>query len=235
MKKCLLYTVVVMGIALAACDSPGGNGGNTTPEIKGTTLVCLGDSLTAGYGATKPGQDDLTKSYPAYLQTKVNLPVINAGISGNTTAQGLARVDLDVLSRDPHITVILLGANDFFQGVSIAQTKSNLQNIISKIDEEGRKIYVAKFFTDAIALEMAENNAIPEDDMLAALSEYSDMYNALAESKNVTLIEDIWQGVWGIHMSDFVHPNAEGYAVMADNIFNALKPYLQKNGFVKAN
>ena len=65
------------------------------------------------------------------------------------------------------------------------------------------------------------------------IKQYDIMFNTLASLSNVTLIEDIWQGVWGINMSDAIHPDAAGYEIMADNIFNVLKPYLETNNLLK--
>ena len=65
------------------------------------------------------------------------------------------------------------------------------------------------------------------------INQYDNMYDTLASSNNVVLIDDIWDGVWGIHMSDNVHPNARGYEIMANNYFNVLHPYLQENNLIK--
>jgi len=234
MKKHMLFSLsitgLVIGFSLTGCD-------NGVAEKKyNPTMVCLGDSLTAGYGATVPKADDKTKSYPAYLQNKVNIPVINAGVSGNTTSQALARINTDVLSQNPQIVIILLGANDLLQWVNIADTEYSLQEIISKINNGNRKIYLAKFYTDEIGLEIGKSmgaGLLPEEAVLSLINDYNTMFNTLASSNNVTLIEDIWDGVWGVNMSDEYHPNAAGYETMAGNIFKAIQPYLQAYGFLK--
>jgi acyl-CoA thioesterase-1 len=225
----LFCIIGLMGfLTLNGCDN-GSIGGNT-----GASVVCLGDSLTAGYGAAHPGVDDKTKSYPAYLQNKINIPVVNAGISGNTTAMALSRVNADVLIKDPLIVIIELGANDLFQGISLADTKNNLQKIIDSINDGNRKIYVAKFYTEEVARAMANELDIGSYAMQTLLiTQYNAMFNALASSNDVELIEDIWSGVWGIHMSDAVHPNAAGYEIMADNYYKVMEPYLRANSLVK--
>jgi acyl-CoA thioesterase-1 len=200
----------------------------------GTTLVCLGNSLTAGYGATTPSVDNKSKSYPAYLQNKINIPVINAGVSGDTTSQGLSRVNSDVLSENPQIVIIELGANDLFQGIPITTTRKNLQNIIDMVNNGIRKIYIAKFYTETVARSMAVNLGINDYTIQTMLiNQYDNMYSTLASSNNVVLIDDIWDGVWGIHMSDNVHPNATGYEIMANNYFKVLQPYLEENNLIK--
>ena len=197
------------------------------------TIVCLGDSLTAGYGATTPGLDDKSKSYPVFLQNMVTIPVINAGVSGNTTSQGLSRVDTEVISKNPIIVIINLGANDLFRGIFLSATQDNLQTIINKLNNGYRKIYLTKFYTEAIAREMASTIGISDYSLQTnIINQYDNMYNSLALSENVILIDDIWNGVWGIHMSDAIHPNALGYEIMANNYFNILQPYLEENNLI---
>ena len=233
MKNKILYTVIILVLTLSflltSC--------NNEIEEKGTTIVCLGDSLTAGYGATTPGVDDKSKSYPFFLQSKVNLPVVNAGVSGDTSAHGLARVNKDVLSHDPQIVIILLGANDFFSNLlnptPVVTTKNNLLEIIKKVNNGIREIYLVKFYTPAVALELGSSNGIPNELVQDLINQYDAMFNSLASEKNVTLIEDIWSGIYGVHMSDQVHPNAAGYEIMANLIFNAMEPYLKSGGYLK--
>jgi len=222
-----LPVVCVFFVILAGCS----NGSTNYPD---GTVVCLGDSLTEGYGAVTPGVVDKSKSYPVFLQNKVNIPVINAGVSGNTSAQGLARVNADVLSKNPKIIVIILGANDLGHRIPAATTKDNLQNIIDKVDNGDRKIYLAKFYTEAVARALANTFGLTDYAFQTALiSEYDDLFNTLASENNLTLIEDIWNGVWGVNMSDPVHPDAKGYEIMANNIFRVLQPYLLDNDLLK--
>jgi acyl-CoA thioesterase-1 len=221
---------IIIILCFTSCDN------GSTNNDQGITLVCLGNSLTAGYGATTPGIDNKLKSYPAYLQNKINIPVINAGVSGDTSFQGLSRVNSDVLSKYPWIVIIELGANDVFQRIPIANTKENLQSIIDMVDNGKRKIYIAKFYTETVARAVIAGNGISDYDTQTTLIKlYDNMYNTLASSNNVVLIEDIWDGVWGIHMSDDFHPNAKGYEIMADNYFNVLQPYLQENNLTENN
>jgi acyl-CoA thioesterase-1 len=81
--------------------------------------------VTAGTGITVTGIDNKSKAWPAVLQNKVNIPVINAGVSGDTTAQGLARVDRDVLSKNPKIVIIVLGGNDNGQRIPVDITNGS--------------------------------------------------------------------------------------------------------------
>jgi len=229
-KFIAITIIIVLVMAVLGCD----NGStNENDNGKNITLVCLGDSLTAGYGAAKPSEVDKSKSYPAYLQKKTGInTVINAGVSGDTTAQALARVDSDVLSHKPDIVIILLGANDFFDflHIPVSTTQSNLQTIINNVDNGNRKIYLAKFYTDEVAASFSDIFPIPIPSIIIDLyvNQYDNMFNTLAASSdNIEIIEDIWNGVWGKHMSDFIHPDAEGYEIMADNIYKVMEPYLQ--------
>jgi len=230
MKKLFVTILLIFIFMLMACIA--GKGGSTLKKT--SPLVCLGNSLTAGHGATVPGVDGREKSYPAFLQGKINIPVVNAGVSGNTSEQGLSRVEEDVLSKKPQIVIIELGANDLLQRIPVSITQKNLQSIIGMINDGSRKIYLAKFYTEKIAMAMVTLLQITDRDEQAALiDQYEDMFNTLAISNNVELIDDIWAEVWGIHMSDSMHPNEKGYEKMAENYFRVLKPYLQANNLLK--
>ena len=234
MRKRILGAAAILLFWLVSCDNGSLGNSDVDQGDEENTLVCLGDSLTAGYGAGVPGEDDKTKSYPAHLRKKVNIPVVNAGVSGDTTALGLARLREDVLSKNPRIVIIELGANDLFQGVSLTTTANNLRSIINLVSGEKRKIYVAKFYTEKVAREMLRWANITDSNVQNLLiAQYDTMFGSLAVGGGVEIIEDIWSGVWGIHMSDIVHPNGKGYEIMAENYFTALEPYLRAEGLLK--
>ncbi|MDR0569158.1 MAG: GDSL-type esterase/lipase family protein [Spirochaetaceae bacterium] len=238
MKKSV---AVSAGVILCAMIGFGAGGCNTedpepsaTAGSEGAALVCLGDSLTAGYGASVSGEDDPSKSYPAYLQKKVTIPVVNAGVSGDTTADALARINRDALAKNPRIVIIELGGNDLFQGVSPATTKKNLQRIISGLNDGKRKLYLAKFYTEAVAKDMLRDTGITDSSIQNALiAQYDALFQALAQENRIELITDIWKGVWKQNMSDTLHPNAKGYEIMAETYFQALQPYLTSYNFLK--
>jgi len=233
----ILALTLVWGITSCASNGAATSGSSPVQE----TIVCLGDSLTSGYNATTLGKDDKKKAWPAVLQNKVNIPVINAGVGGNNTAQGLARVKRDVLSKNPRIVIIELGGNDWLQTIPMDTIKDNLQKIIDMVNDGNRKIYLVTFtfpkmnepynltawdgkkrYTATFTPEMYE--------------QYKNMYIALASSNNIEFIEDIGDGVFVAKeyiSADNMHPNAKGYEIMADNIFKALKPYLEANNLLK--
>jgi acyl-CoA thioesterase-1 len=205
----------------------------TVDEYPDGSLVCFGDSLTAGYGASVPQVDDKTKSYPAFLQAKVTLPVVNSGVSGDTTGGAYGRVSSDVLAKNPKIVVVELGANDLFQLVPAATTKSNFESILTAIKNNNNpKIYLAKFYTEEIARSLLANEGISNTVMQdAIISGYDTIFSELSADYNAELITTIWDDVWGVDMSDQIHPNAVGYEKMADNYFEAMRGYLVEKGF----
>jgi acyl-CoA thioesterase-1 len=217
MKNKLVFVLwVVFSIVFMACATTSGStSGSTSVE---ETIVCLGDSLTSGMSATVVGKDDKSKSWPAFLQNKVNIPVINAGVSGDTTAKGLARVKKDVLSKNPRIVIVVLGINDAFQKVPLARTKNNLQKIIDMVNDGSRKIYLARWYFDWN-------------------SQVEDMFVSLASSNDIELTENFsdWDDLWKEEniSADGGHPNAKGQEIVAGNIFEALKPYLEANNLLR--
>ena len=193
---------------------------------EGKPIVCFGDSLTEGYGAGGLGTVDRSRSYPAFLQRKVNMPVVNSGISGDTTADALFRLERDVLSKDPQMVIILLGANDFFQRRPMQRAKADLQQIINRTREEDRIIYLASFLGDSEWESYILNSVagIFLSEYAALLPQYRRMFDELlSENRDVYFIPNIWTGVWRTHMSDPIHPNASGYERIAETIFEAIR------------
>jgi acyl-CoA thioesterase-1 len=216
---CLLIVLCVF----LGCDTISGTD-NRDDVYDHRPIVCFGDSLTDGDGAPD-GQ-----SYPDYLQQQIRVDVINAGVSGDTTAGGLARLNRDVLSKDPQIVIIEFGANDLSKGVTIGQLKSNLEQMITQIndDNRNRKIFIADWLPDSDSIAL-----------LGGLSnftrEYRSMLDSLEKISNVEIVDDIFKGIFGdpALMSDPLHPNSKGYKIMADNYLKAIRPYLQANKLLK--
>ena len=183
---------------LAAC------GGDEPVILSGENIICFGDSRTYGTGAAR------NKSYPAQLSAMIGKPLINAGIPGNTTADGLERLDTDVLAKSPRIVLITLGGNDLKNGVRQDAAFMNLKTIINAIQAKGGLVILGgvKFlFLD---------------------KGYGEMYKRLAKETDIILIPDILSGLIGKdkYMSDPIHPNAAGYEIMATKFKKAIEPYL---------
>lgn len=172
----------------------------------GTAVIAFGDSLTAGYGA-QPGED-----YPTVLSRLIHVPVINAGVSGDTTESALARIDSDVLTKDPRIVVVGLGGNDFLRGVPIATTEANLRTIVRKIESANAMVVLLAFRFPSLT----EN--------------YEEMYGRVGKDSGCLVIKGVLSGILtdASLKSDAIHPNARGYAKMADRIASPVNKLIRK-------
>jgi acyl-CoA thioesterase-1 len=182
------------------------------------TAIFFGDSLTAGYGLEDPAAD----AYPAVIQKKITdarLPwrVVNAGLSGETTAGGLRRVDW-ILRQPVDVFVLALGGNDGLRGIDPALTRANLQGIIDKVKakDPAAKIVLAG---------MMMPPSMGEDYARA----FRDLYPALAEKNGIVLVPFLLEGVGGspeLNQADGIHPTAKGHAMVAETVWKALKSFL---------
>lgn len=122
---------------------------------RGSSVIAFGDSLTAGFGASA-GED-----YPSRLSTRSGIPIVNAGVSGDTTEKALERIDADVLARDPRVVIVGLGGNDFLQGVAIA-TEESLRR-----DVEAERAAVVRFRVGAERAAVALGHPLGEIEAVA--------------------------------------------------------------------
>ncbi len=181
------------------------------------TILVLGDSLSAGYGL------DRSQAYPALLAQKLNAAgqpceVINAGVSGDTTAGGLRRLP-NYLRRNIDVLVLELGINDAFRGVPISQMQENLQAIIDKTRQRNPNV--------AIVLTGMQ---IPQFASDAYLREFGAMYGELARKNNAALVPYLLEGVGGdpaLNLPDRIHPNAAGQRILAENVWRVLEPVVR--------
>jgi acyl-CoA thioesterase-1 len=173
---------------------------------RGANIIAFGDSLTAGYGAS-PGQD-----YPSRLSNLIAAPVVNAGVSGDTTEAALARIDADVLAHDPRIVLVGLGGNDFLHGVPISTTEANLRMIIRKIEEAGAMVVLIGFRFPSLT------------------ADYEKMYETVASEERCLFIANVLRGILTEPKlkSDEIHPNASGYQLMADRIAGPCRKLIRK-------
>jgi len=191
---------------------------NTNTEDKKTNkkILFFGDSLTAGY------QLNEEESFPSLIQEKINsagLPfeVINAGLSGETTAGGLNRIDW-VLNQNIDIFVLELGANDVLRGFDLSSTESNLEGIIEKVIKKDKDIEII------LAGMLAPPNMGKEYG-----EQFKSMFEQIANKYDIDLVPFLLQDVAGIpelNLPDGVHPNAEGQKVVMKNVWAVLKEYL---------
>jgi len=162
----------------------------------GKHIIAFGDSLVAGKGASA-GHD-----FVSLLSNRLGVPIINAGVSGDTTGSALARVDRDVLARDPRVVIVLLGGNDFLRRAPITETFANLGSIVERVRQHGAAVVLAGVSVGVLS------------------DPYRAEYEALAERTSSVLVPDILHGIIGHAdlMSDTIHPNDRGYTIVADRL-----------------
>lgn len=200
------------------------SGTNVQEEVPGTagedeqkTILIFGNSLTAGYGL------DPEQGFPARIQERVDAAgldyeVINAGLSGETSAGGLNRIDW-LLRRPPDVFVLELGANDGLRGVAIESTRENLQAIIDKVREVNPDVEVV-----IAGMQVPPNLGARYTEAFGAL------FPELAQANDAALIPFLLDGVAGdpsLNLPDGIHPTAEGYEIVAENVWETLEPVLR--------
>lgn len=197
----------LLAAALTACSK-------TAPHAalpEGSTILALGDSLTAGYGA------DAEAAYPAVLAGLTGWQIINGGVSGNTSAQALARLPA-LMRRQPQLVLVSIGGNDFLRKVPEADTRSNIRQIVQQIKAAGvpAVLVAVPYFTTGA--------------LFGRLSEHP-MYEELAAELNVPLLKGAWAEVLGDKKlkSDQIHANAQGYRVFAEKMW----AFLKQQGFAR--
>lgn len=197
MKRAALS--LLFGCLLAACGGPPPN-----LDSPGHTIVCLGDSITAGVGAAPE------ESYPARLAERLGRPVVNAGVSGDTAAQGLARVP-DVLAQDPWLVIVELGGNDLLRQVPIEETETSLRAVVERL-------LAARVLPVLVEVRGPFGHR------------YRDLFARLHHDYKAPLVD----GVLGDILtdpslkSDEVHPNAAGYRKLAEGVAEEIEPLIAK-------
>jgi acyl-CoA thioesterase-1 len=184
-------------------------------ERNGATVVFLGDSLTAGFGV------DEDQAYPALVaaalaERGIAARVVNAGVSGDTSAGGLARIDW-LLRQRPDLLVVELGANDALRGQPLAGIESNLRAIVAKATAAGATVLL-------VGMQIPTNYG-PE-----YTAGFRDLYPRLAKETNVALLPFLLEGVAArpeLNQGDGIHPNPEGHKRVAATVLAALEPLLR--------
>jgi acyl-CoA thioesterase-1 len=223
-----LRLVVLVCLLLAACNRgtpappqrgaapapPQAPAGPASPDDSGRPkVVVLGDSLTAGYGLLE------SQSFPALLQQKLDeegygWEVVNAGISGDTSAAGVQRLDWALGQGDVRILILELGANDGLRGLQISEMRKNLATIIERAQEK------------RIAVLLAGMEAPPNFGPEYTVS-FRQVYRDLAKEYKVAFLPFLLDRVAGnaaLNQSDGIHPNVEGTRIVAETVWTLLKP-----------
>ena len=177
-------------------------------------VVVLGDSLTAGLGLP------VDEAYPALLQQKITaagypFEVVNAGVSGDTTAGGLRRLDW-VLDGDVRVLIVALGGNDALRGLSPREMANNLRAIIERAKRRGIRVLLAGM-------------EAPRNFGREYTTAFQNAFREVARDERVAFIPFLLEGVAGradLNQADGIHPNSHGAAIVADTVWRALQPML---------
>jgi len=212
-----------LGPALAAmlflARSPAALGADPAADSRiASKIVVLGDSLAAGLGV------DLSEAFPSLLQGKIEAAgypdrVVNAGVSGDTSADGLGRIDW-LLKQRIDVLILELGGNDGLRGLPPSSTQANLQAIIDRVKRKYPKALIL-----IAGMQMPPNMGEEYD------GAFRKLYPDLAAANHAALIPFLLEGVGGkpeLNQPDQIHPNVEGHKIVADNVWKVLYPLLQK-------
>ena len=184
------------------------------------TITFFGDSITAGYGLSDPRN----QSFPSLLKRRLEAAgydynIINEGVSGDTSSTGLLRVDR-VLTKRTDVFVIELGANDFIRGLVAETTSKNLQQIINKVKQKLPE-------AEILLLGLALPQWVQGERVLA----FRNLFTDLAKKNNIAIVPDLLEGVLGMqqfNIYDGVHPNEQGYKIIAGNVWPVLTSLVNK-------
>jgi len=183
------------------------------------TILCFGDSITAGYGL-----DDVTDAFPGVIQQKIDslgldYTVVNSGVSGETTAGGRGRIDW-ILNQKVDIFILELGANDGLRGVNLVETTMNLQAIIDAVKAKSSKTKI-----------VLAGMQLPPNMGQEYTRDFKQIFMNIAEKNEIELIPFILEEVGGIadlNQKDGIHPTVEGHKLVANTVWKTLEPLLEK-------
>jgi len=230
MRRSILGVLLLAGIF--ACDSIDSKKQTATTEKaievaaasepaedKRKVILFYGNSITAGYGL------DISEAFPAVIQERLDslgyeYYVINAGLSGETSAGGLSRIDW-VLKTPVDIFSLELGGNDGLRGISLDETERNLSQIIEKVKQSNPQVKI-----------IVAGMQIPPNMGQEYTDRFKGIFPMLAEKHNTALIPFILEGVGGIpelNLPDGIHPTPEGHKMLADNVWAVLKPIIDED------
>ncbi len=215
MVVCLSFLLVLF---LTPMHIRAGESSAPPASAEAPAILFFGDSITAGYGLGKK------QAFPALIEQKIDsqgwaFKVVNAGLSGETTAAGLRRIDW-VLQRKVDFMVLELGANDGLRGIPLGTTRENLQAIIERAKKKYPQMQIV------IAGMRIPPNLGPE-----YTAEFKGLFPALAKENAAALIPFLLEGVGGVpelNLPDGIHPTSQGHKIVAENVWKVLEPLLAK-------
>jgi acyl-CoA thioesterase-1 len=205
---------VLVLVAIPVLAAEGADGEGVSPR---RTLLVLGDSLAAGYGV------DESEAFPALLRKKIEsaglgFEVVNAGVSGDTTAGGLRRLNW-LLRRPVDVVLVELGGNDGLRGLPPDATRSNLVAIVDGVRRKNPKVRVV-----LAGMQMPPN--LGED----YGRRFAGIFPEVARDKGLVLVPHLLEGVGGrpeLNLPDQIHPTPAGHVLVASNVWQVLKPVLE--------
>jgi len=192
------------------------NSFDTVKNLKagvGKQVIVLGDSIASGYGVAA------AEAFPSILSQQLGLPILNRGVSGDTTAAALIRLKTEVIAAEPWLVIVELGGNDFLQKIPQTETEQNLRQIVTSTQETG-----------AIVVLLGISLGFVEDD-------YKALYQRVAKDTQAYLIPQVTNGILDdrrYRQEDFIHPNQAGHELLATRIAKALQPLLAKANWPSA-
>ncbi len=221
-KSLCLAAVLLLFVSLHPTQSPAfaapavSSADTSSQRDNLPVIVAFGDSLTAGYGAGA-GQ-----SYPDFLQRDLDADdyryrVVNLGVTGNTTKDGLARIK-DVLALKPAVTIVAFGGNDGLRGVPVADMRSNLDAILASLKRSGTKVVIGGI-------------TLPPNYGVTYVKAFNTVYAELAAKYKLPLLPFMLDGVWNnppLMQEDGIHPTGPGNAIVAKKFLPLVEPLLKK-------
>ncbi|WP_317164473.1 arylesterase [Pontibacter fetidus] len=220
----LALSTTILGCSQADTKEQIQSGQETTTEDKANTkkeetkvILFFGNSLTAGYGL------EPTQAFPALIQERLdslgyNYKVVNAGVSGETSAGGKSRVDW-LLKKPVDVFVLELGANDGLRGIDPESTYKNLKTIMDKVRSKNPDVQI-----------LLAGMQMPPSMGQKYATQFSEVFTKLAKEENVVLIPFLLEGVAGdpeLNQKDGIHPTVEGQKILADNVWQVMEPLVK--------
>jgi len=217
MRTLIPFLCLGLTAATTLAKTPAIRPPQTDPKIP--TVLVLGDSLSAGYGLKR------ADAYPALLSAKAAalgqpLQILNAGVSGDTTAGGLRRIPR-LLDHRIDVLIVELGINDVFRGVPVTQITANLQKIIDLARARYPQVRV-----------IVAGMQLPQTSVNDDLTAFGAIYADLARRNSAELVPFLLEGVAGdpaLNLPDLIHPNASGQKILAANVWPVLERALKKS------
>ena len=227
MKITVNYLVAIIIVSMTACTSKSKQKDTSSEqkveekqvakEIEKNNIIFFGNSLTAGYGV------EAEEAFPGLIQKRLDslsyeYNVINAGVSGETTASGLSRVEWVVKRQPVEIFVLELGGNDGLRGIKPEETNKNLRGIIDKVRDIHPEVKI-----------LLAGMMVPPNMGQAYAKEFQKLFPAIAKDKEVSFIPFLLKGVGGeadLNLPDGIHPTPEGHKLVTETVWEYLEPLL---------